>query len=375
MRAIEWLWMNRFAYGKLGLLGGLPDLGKGLITAFLMACVTNGREFPCNEGKPPRNGSVIYLSAEDDVEDTIVPRLMAAGADLDRIHIVKATRIGIGKRKAFSLITDLEALRALIDKLGDVSMIIIDPVASYVGGGKINTHMNSEVRSFLTPLTDMAAEKRVFVLGVVHFNKKADVNNAILRISDSLAYVAAARHVYVCVEDAEVEGRRLFVKAKNNLSPDSKGLSYFTESVHVGRDYDLHQDIIAPRVVWGSEYVNVTANDAMAAGGVSVASRHAKQEAQEFLKTRLAAGPVKSDDLLEEAKANNISAATLRRAQKELNVRAYKPKGLTFTESFWVWELPAEATAEALRKFEDSQRRTEEGLEHLRVYQWVSRRI
>jgi hypothetical protein len=74
MRAIEWLWMNRFAYGKLGLLGGLPDLGKGLITAFLMACVTNGREFPCNEGKPPRKGSVIYLSAEDDIEDTIVPR-------------------------------------------------------------------------------------------------------------------------------------------------------------------------------------------------------------------------------------------------------------------------------------------------------------
>jgi hypothetical protein len=164
MRAIEWLWMNRFAYGKLGLLGGLPDLGKGLITAFLMACVTNGREFPCNEGKPPRKGSVIYLSAEDDVEDTIVPRLIAAGADLDRIHLVKATRIGIGKRKAFSLITDLEALRPLIDKLGDVSMIIIDPVASYVGGGKINTHMNSEVRSFLTPLTDMAAEERIWRL-------------------------------------------------------------------------------------------------------------------------------------------------------------------------------------------------------------------
>jgi putative DNA primase/helicase len=234
-------------------------------------------------------------------------------------------------------------LRALIDKLGDVSMIIIDPVASYVGGGKINTHMNSEVRSFLTPLTDMAAEKRVFVLGVVHFNKKADVNSAILRISDSLAYVAAARHVYVCVEDAEVEGRRLFVKAKNNLSPDSRALSYFTEGVHVGRDNDLHQDIIAPRVAWGTEHVNVTANDAMAANAACGASRHAKQEAQEFLKTRLAAGPVKSEDLFEEAKANSISAATLRRAQKDLNVRATKGGGFAGS---WFWELPAEVSAE-----------------------------
>jgi putative DNA primase/helicase len=230
MRAIEWLWPDRLAYGKLGLLGGLPDMGKGLITAFMMACITTQQEYPCDEGKPPRLGRVLFLSAEDDIEDTIIPRLKAAGADLTRIEIIKCIRKE-GKDKSFSLVTDLGELRGMIDKHRDVQAIIIDPVASYTGGGKVNNHMNAEVRSFLTPLTDLAAEKHIFVLGVVHFNKKANVTSAMLRISDSLAYVAAARHVYVVVNDPEIEGQRLFVKAKNNLSTD-KGV----ELHHAGQE-------------------------------------------------------------------------------------------------------------------------------------------
>ena len=340
MRAIEWFWENRLAYGKLALLGGLPDMGKGLITAFLMACVTTGKEFPCGEGRSPRKGNVIYVSAEDDAEDTITPRLKAAGADLDRIHIVKAMRVE-GKGRTFSLITDLSALRALVEKIGDVEMIVIDPVASYVGGGKVNNHMNAEVRSFLTPLTDMAAEKHILVLGVVHFNKKADVTSAMLRISDSLAYVAAARHVYVVVNNPEIEGQRLFVKAKNNLSTDSKALSYITQAVKVGFDDKLQKDIWAPFVVWGTTHVKVTANEAMQAESGGGASQFARREAKQFLLDRLEPGiPVKTSTLIEEAEANGIAAKTLRRAQKDLQIRAYKPKGGGF-DGQWVWELPA----------------------------------
>jgi putative DNA primase/helicase len=338
MRAIEWLWPDRLAYGKLGLLGGLPDMGKGLITAFMMACITTQQEYPCGEGAPPRSGRVLYLSAEDDIEDTIIPRLKAAGADLSRIEIIKCVRKE-GKDKSFSLVTDLDELQAKIDTHGDVEAIFIDPVASYTGGGKVNNHMNSEVRSFLTPLTDMAAEKHIFVLGVVHFNKKADVTSAMLRISDSLAYVAAARHVYVVVNDPEVEGQRLFVKAKNNLSTDNKALSYFTQAKKVGFDAKLQKEIWAPYVVWGTEHVKVTANEAMAAENTGGASQIAKRDAIEFLNKRLASGAVKSAELKEEAEANNISWATLRRAQKELGITANKPKGKF--DGAWVWELPA----------------------------------
>ena len=193
MRGIRWLWHNRFAIGKLGLIGGLPDKGKGLICCDIIACVTAPRDFPCNEGRPAQ-GNVIWLTAEDDVEDTVIPRLVSAGADLTRVHIVKMMQDD-GKRRMFSLVTDLDALQKKIEEIGNVVLIVIDPMSAYVGVGKVNNSMTTDVRGFLTPLTDLAAEKHVAIIGVMHFNKKADVTNAMLRIADSLAYVAAARHV------------------------------------------------------------------------------------------------------------------------------------------------------------------------------------
>src|SRR5262249_26803804 len=147
--------------------------------------------------------------------------------NLDKIHIVQMVDDN-GKGRDFNLVTDLETLRAKLEEVKDCILVHIDPVSSYMGVGKINSSVTTDVRGVLKPLTDLAAEKRVAILGIMHFNKKAEVNNAMLRIADSLAYVAAARHVYVVVSDVEVEHRRLFVKAKNNLAPDKKALSYMT---------------------------------------------------------------------------------------------------------------------------------------------------
>src|SRR5262249_16818490 len=87
MRAVEWLWPNRFARGAFGVIAGLPDMGKGQIAAFIAAALTAGIEFPCKEGMAPQ-GNVLWFNAEDSVSATIVPRLMAAGADLARIRFV-----------------------------------------------------------------------------------------------------------------------------------------------------------------------------------------------------------------------------------------------------------------------------------------------
>jgi AAA domain len=89
--AIRWLWPKRFALGKLGLIAGLPDVGKGQVLCDMAARVTHGFEWPCNEGHAPQ-GNVVLLSAEDDPSDTVVPRLIAAGADLERIEIVRMVR-------------------------------------------------------------------------------------------------------------------------------------------------------------------------------------------------------------------------------------------------------------------------------------------
>src|SRR4029079_10234439 len=101
----------------------------------------------------------------------------------------------------------------------------------------------------------------VLMLGIMHFNKKADVTNAMLRIADSLAYVAAARSVFVVVDDQDVKDQRLFVKAKNNLAPDKKALSYLTGVRKTGFDEDLQKEIWAPHIVWGAKHVEVTATE------------------------------------------------------------------------------------------------------------------
>jgi len=335
-RAIRWLWQDRFALGKLGLIGGMPDKGKGLISCDLFACVTNGHPLPCGEGHAPQ-GSVLYFTAEDDIEDTVIPRLIAAGVNLERVHIVQMAREN-GKSRTFSMVTDLEALKAKLEEIGDVVLVVIDPMSSYVGIGKVSTISTTDVRGFLKPLTDLAAEKGVSILGIMHFNKKADVADAMLRIADSLAYVAAARHVYVVLDDTEVEHRRLFVKAKNNLAPDKKALSYMTGVRKTGTDADTSQEIWAPHTIWGSEYVEVTANEAMQAGNGGKRASAELLKAKEFLEDRLAQGAAKQKDILEEAIEHDISEKTLRRAKKELEVKSSKPKGV---DTEWMWALPA----------------------------------
>ena len=184
----------------------------------------------------------------------------------------------------------------------------------------------------LPPLKELAEELHVAVIGICHFNKKDDVKSAMLRVSDSIAYVAAARHVYAVLDNPEDKDSKLFVKAKNNLTRDTKALRYGMGVQTVGHDQKLDVDIEAPFIVWHSQYVEITANEAMAA---AASGPTAKREAREFLLERLRAGPVKFDGLLDEAKQEGIAEKTLRRVKKELGIRSRKGG----FDGAWTWEL------------------------------------
>jgi putative DNA primase/helicase len=201
MRAIDWLWPDRFALGKIGLIAGLPDYGKGQIGAFLAAAVTANVELPCQEGSAPQ-GNVIWLNAEDDARDTVKPRLVAAGADCKRVYFVNGVHES-GKERAFNLVTDLHLLRKKIAEIGNVLLVIIDPMSAYLGIGKVDSRSATDVRGLLSPLKELAEDLHVVVIGIAHFNKKDDIKSALLRVSDSIAYVAAARHVYAVLDDPE----------------------------------------------------------------------------------------------------------------------------------------------------------------------------
>src|SRR5215204_3319704 len=226
-KPIEWLWKDRIAIGKVTVLAGDGGQGKSTILCDLAARTTTGEQWPDGTGGC-NPGGVIILAAEDDVEDTLVPRLIAAGADMSRvfnIRSVREPRDGNMARRSFSLQADLAMLEAEISERGDIRFVIIDPVTSYLG--KVDSHKNAEVRTVLEPLGEVAARCRVAMVCNNHFSK--GTGNANSRIIGSVAFVNQARAAFIVAPDAENEDRMLFMPSKMNVGPKGDGLAYRIE--------------------------------------------------------------------------------------------------------------------------------------------------
>ena len=262
-----------------------------------------------------------------------------AGADLTCIVIISMVREA-GKDRMFNLQTDLEMLRRKIDEVGDVVLVLIDPSA-YLGVGRMDSYRTTDVRAVLGPVVSLAAELKLSVIGIMHFNKKLDVTNALLRISDSLAYGATARHVYGVINDAENK-RKLMVRAKNNLAvntAEQTTLVFYFGTREVGTDPNNDRTIVAPYLIWEAQYVDVAATEAMQAANESKAPTD-RQDTKQFVLDIVAGGPVKITEIEETATANGISIRTLKRAKRELkNVVARAVKDEKGAVDHWVWEL------------------------------------
>jgi len=296
------------------------------LTCAIAAAVTTGSDWPFDEGNAP-SGSVIILSAEDDAADTIRPRLEAAGADLNRVYIISAVkRVDGNGRRSFNLQDDLRSLEVEVERIGDVALIIIDPVSSYLG--KVDSHNNADLRAVLEPLGDMAARLGVGILAVTHFNKSG-VGSANNRIIGSIALVAAARAAYVVVRDKTDKNRRLFLPSKNNVGPEGMGLSFRTQVLKTTND------ISAPAIVW-EERVTISAEEALAANTTKPDAAPAREAAEDFLRTVLAEKPLPVRQIESEAKEAGLSWATVKRAKDALGVRTSKAA----LDGGWVWALP-----------------------------------
>ena len=309
-------WPGRLARGKHTCIAGDPGTGKSQLSTAIAATVTMGGAWPCDEGHSPQ-GSVIILSAEDGAGDTIVPRLHAAEADLGRVHIVSSVMADCRTRRGFSLQADLELLEQKITELGDVALVIIDPISSYLG--KTDSHKNSETWGVLEPLTELAERMRVAVLSVTHFSKGGanSTGKALHRFIGSIAFVGAPRMAFAVIEDADNAERRLMLSAKNNLAALPAGLAYKIRQTIVDRG------IVASRVDWEGEHVTITANEALAADSGSAAARPC-EEAEGFIRELLADGPVPAKQVQVDAAAVGLSWATVRRAKDRIGIKPHK---------------------------------------------------
>src|SRR5262245_21562558 len=328
---VEWLWPGRIAKGKHTCIAGEPGTGKSQLATYIAAQISMGAAWPCGEGMAPQ-GSVLVLSAEDGEADTIVPRLHAAGADLGRVHIISAVRTNFESSRGFSLQADIELLEQKIAELGDVALITIDPISSYLG--KTDSHKNAEVRGVLEPLSAMAERMRVAVLSVTHFSKAgaANTTKALHRFIGSIAFVGAPRMAFAVIEDADDRDRRLMLHAKNNLAAPPQGLAFRLRQTIVG---EPGKGIVASCVDWEREPVTITASEALAA---EIGGNAAKpcEDAETFLRELLADGPVPAKQVRADADAVGLAWATIRRAKERIGIKPHKA-GM---DTGWVWSLP-----------------------------------
>jgi putative DNA primase/helicase len=327
-KPIDWLWSNWIAIGKTSCLAGDGGLGKSTILYDIAGRVSNGETWP-DGAAATAAGSTIILSAEDDPEDTIKPRLVAVRADLQRIFIIRSVVEQDRTRRTFNLQADLARLEAKINELGDVRLVIIDPISSYLG--KVDSHKNAEVRTVLEPLAEMASRLKVAIICNTHFSKGG--GNAVSRVIGSVAFVNQSRASFIVTSDAEDPDRRLLMPAKMNIAPMKHGLAYRIEGVVVDTD---NQEILTSRIAWESTPVTISADEALAAHDDTGDGKSMKAEAVEFLEATLASGPVAAADLQKDARGAGISAKALRSAREAL---AIKPEKAGFGEG-WVWSLP-----------------------------------
>jgi putative DNA primase/helicase len=282
-----------------------------------------------------------------------VPRLIAAGADLGRVLIISAVQQRDGRgRRVFNLQADLDLLEAEIAKAGDVRLVIIDPVSSYMG--KTDSHKNSDVRGTLEPLGEMAAPLRVAVVSITHFSKGGGAS-AINRFIGSIAFVAAARAAFIVTRDPDDRDRRLFVTAKNNLAKDSGGLAF--RLVQQLIPLSEGTETLASAIAWEGDRIDRTADEVLAASE-RASEQPAKVEAEDFLRDLLVEGPRPTVEIQQEAKGAGISWRTINRAKKELGIKAERKAeagdGLVSGDR-WYWrlaEMGARAPKDARNSYE-----------------------
>lgn len=319
-RPIAWLWPGRLARGKETLLSGDPGAGKSFVAIDLAARVSVGAAWPdlAAGGRP---AGVVLVCGEDDVADTIRPRLDAAGGDPARVAVLQTVRGAEGRRRGVTL-ADLPAIGTALDAVRDPALLVIDPLGLHLGD--VDDHRNAEVRGALGALVDLARERGVALL-VVHHLRKADGRGVALSLG-SIGIVGAARIGLVAVRDPDDPARRLLIPAKVNIADDRTGHAYRIAGE-------------PPRVEWEPGTTTDTLDEVLERlrrGQERRRTGPAVEEAGAWLRQQLATGPVPVADLHDRARGAGFSPRTLRRARESLAVVVQK----VGMGRGWTWGLP-----------------------------------
>jgi len=309
---LEWVWEDRIPAGKLTVLAGNPDVGKSLVTIDIVARASTGQAWPGSENVIPAC-DVLMLVTEDDLNDTVKPRLMAAGADMDRVQVITGVEKG-DDRRDFALDTDIKELRKLLQANLKIRLLIVDPISSFLGSADLNKE--KEVRRVLTPFAQLAHETGIAVVAVAHFNKTVGVSG-IHKIGGAVALVGVPRMVWGLAKNDENPELRLMAKIKGNVSGKESGLSYKIAT----RKVDIQGKPTEVAVISWEGTTNKTLDEVLSAAADPEEGK--LRRAIGWLRGFLPQDGkmIGAGDMYKAAEQQGYSAPTVRRAKVQLRVK------------------------------------------------------
>lgn len=330
-QAITWLWEGYLARGTYTMLAGAIQAGKSTIAMSFAAIVTTGGRWP-DGTSCSAPGNVIFWSSEEVVSSVVKPRLMAAGADLSRIHTIESSVNEHGERCPFDPTQDIPRLREEIASIGGASLVIIDPLISAVEG---DTNKANDVRRALQPVVSLAEEFDCVVLGIHHIAKNSEGKAANDRALGSQAFTAMARVVLMATKVKDSEDR-VFAISKSNISRDNGGFNYAIEPVSFTSR--TGGEIKTSRIRWGNAVQGSAQSILAEAEGDPNEDTSKLGQAKKFLVEALAGGKVGSRELFRAARnGHGIAEKTLRRAGEALKI---VPQHDPLYDGGWSWSLP-----------------------------------
>jgi hypothetical protein len=336
-RPVLWGWDERLPANHVSLIAGREGIGKSLLLIWATARITRG-ELPGIYYGTAR--TVFYCATEDSWQHTIVPRLIAAGADLERVYRVEVESIeasaGTSVMVELSMPRDCDLLAAEIKRL-EVALVALDPLMSAVDR-KVDTYNDREMRTVLEPLARLADETGCMVVGLGHFNKSAD-SDPLNLITGSRAFTAVVRAVLAAARDPEAgDGGCIVSQVKNNLGRlDLPNLTYVVQPAIVETP---EGDAKVGRLHFTGESER-SVGDILSDGG-SAADRTERTECVQWLRQLLATGDHRTKDVERDAEnVHGFSRRTLARARKQLKVKAEQRATGPGNRNEWWLSLPA----------------------------------
>ena len=286
---VDWLWKPYLPFGKLSVLQGNPGEGKTYFAMHLAAACTNGKLLPNMEHMEPFN--VIYQTAEDGLGDTVKPRLIEAGADLDRVLVIDDSEVQL-------TLSDERIEKAIVEN--NARLVIIDPIQAYLGAD-VDMNRANEVRPIFMRLGQVAQRTGCAILLIGHLNKAAGMQS-LQRGLGSIDIAAAVRSVLFIGKLKHDPTMRILTHEKSSLAPPGVSLAF-----SLGNEGGFR---------WVGEY-DITADEMLS--GIEPQRETKIQQAKDLICTLLAGGKqVLSEDIDKAALERGIPGRTVRDAKREL---------------------------------------------------------